>query len=226
MRCAVRNCGNNNEKENKRKWRYFRFPKYNPQLVKWIEFCDRDALNPLTACICNEHFKLEDFERNMQYEFGFSQKNPTILKTGSCPTLKRPETVTKSPMKKRRSVKRKEVSNVQQEVEVELCDFATDLEGLDENSTSVIQQSKETDFAEDQLHYQLEFVEASANSMDEVEIIDTEDATYVRHLEHEVTSLRREVFNLKDDRKKLLEVIQNLKETIRGNSLLREESAD
>jgi len=42
MRCAVNNCGNNNRKGNRSKWRYFHFPKDKQQLQKWIEFCQRE----------------------------------------------------------------------------------------------------------------------------------------------------------------------------------------
>ncbi|XP_022226415.2 uncharacterized protein LOC111076779 [Drosophila obscura] len=259
MRCAVRNCGNNNSNENRKKWRYFHFPKDNPQLQKWIEFCERDALNTSTACICNEHFKSDDFERNMQYEFGFSRKNPTKLKPGSYPTVKGPQTLPKvqSSKKKRRGRTKKENSYEQQEyaksfsglplspfegvkeiIEVEPCGFTSDMEDRDEISATLTsnlgvenaedelikcETTEEPDGLEDQIHYKLEIVDTSTNSMDDVEIIDAEEATYVRHLEHEVTSLRREVFFLKDERKKLLDVIQNLKETIRGNRMLRKE---
>lgn len=90
MRCAVNNCGNNNRKGNRSKWRYFHFPKDKIQLQKWIEFCQRE-MNTATACICNEHFTPDDFERNMQYELGFTRKNPTKLKPGSCPTIHGPQ---------------------------------------------------------------------------------------------------------------------------------------
>ncbi|XP_002027853.2 uncharacterized protein LOC6602802 [Drosophila persimilis] len=266
MRCAVKNCGNNNRNENRKKWRYFHFPKDNTQLQKWIEFCERDGINPSTACICNEHFKSEDFERNMQYELGFTRKNPTKLKPGSFPTIKGTQPVPRiEPSKKKRRSRTKNknsydpqeyaksfsglpyslIESANEIIEVEMCDYTTGLETLDESSASRShlgvenaeeeliefvgnapnQQAEEPDDSEDQIHYQLELAE-STNSIEDVEIIHAEDNTYVRHLEHEVTSLRREVFFLKDERKKLLNVIQNLKETIRGNCILRKQESN
>ncbi|XP_067637812.1 THAP domain-containing protein 1-like [Eurosta solidaginis] len=85
MRCAVFGCNNNNRNENK--WRFFHFPKDAVVAKKWLHFCRRkDVVNLKTACICEFHFTPEDFERNIQYEMGFSSRNPTKLLPSAFPT--------------------------------------------------------------------------------------------------------------------------------------------
>ncbi|XP_016983474.1 uncharacterized protein LOC108047692 [Drosophila rhopaloa] len=252
MRCAVSNCGNNNRNSNRRKWRYFHFPKEELHLQKWIDFCQRDSINPATACICNEHFAPEDFERNMQFELGFTQKNPTKLKPGSFPSVKGPQKLGKEKRGKNKKDYRNKSAKIansakffQEEpqsldapetIEIQLCDFTTDLEDLEENSSSVYnevvdlisensstssQQSKE-DNLQDQRHLEVEILDPmnpQANDKDHVEIIDSEGDNYVKHLELEVCSLKREVFFLKDERKKLMDEIQNLKATIQKSEV-------
>ncbi|XP_016959063.2 uncharacterized protein LOC108030595 [Drosophila biarmipes] len=157
MRCAVKNCGNNNRNSNRRKWRFFHFPKEEAHLQRWIDFCQRDSINPATACICNEHFAPLDFERNLQYELGFTRKNPTKLKPGSLPSLNRPQKLAKG----KAGIAKKDSINVslaaslnvvnidfesfleepqsphsQQTIEIQLCNSTTDFEVLEESASS------------------------------------------------------------------------------------------
>ncbi|XP_052843888.1 uncharacterized protein LOC128257101 [Drosophila gunungcola] len=255
MRCAVNNCGNNNRNSNRKKWRYFHFPKEELLLQQWIDFCQRDRINTVTACICNEHFAPEDFERNMQFELGFTRKNPTKLKSGSIPSVNRPQKAAKE--KRGRTKKRctndssknsnsvtefyqeePQFSNIQETIEIQLCDIANDFEELEESSSSVYneiveligesgrstssQQSKDDDSLQDHRHLEVEILDPlnpQSNAKDHVEIIDSEGDNYVKHLEHEVCSLKREVFFLKDERKKLTQEIRNLKATIQRSEV-------
>ncbi|KAI8041367.1 hypothetical protein M5D96_005625 [Drosophila gunungcola] len=222
MRCAVNNCGNNNRNSNRKKWRYFHFPKEELLLQQWIDFCQRDRINTVTACICNEHFAPEDFERNMQFELGFTRKNPTKLKSGSIPSVNRPQKAAKE--KRGRTKKRctndssknsnsvtefyqeePQFSNIQETIEIQLCDIANDFEELEESSSSVYneiveligesgrstssQQSKDDDSLQDHRHLEVEILDPlnpQSNAKDHVEIIDSEGDNYVKHLEHEV----------------------------------------
>ncbi|XP_017059464.1 52 kDa repressor of the inhibitor of the protein kinase [Drosophila ficusphila] len=233
MRCAVNNCGNNNRNCNRIKWRYFHFPKEKPVLQKWIDFCQRKSMNPATACICNEHFTPEDFERNMQYELGFTRKNPTKLKPGSFPTINKPRMLKKRGKPKKdnfnvSSAKSKKTQSLDDDdnetIEIQLCDFATDLQHLRENSSSnedveLISESdlnKDPKRLKDYMHLEVEILDPlnpQPNAKDHVEIVDSEGDNYVKHLEHEVCSLKREVFFLKEERKKLLEELRILKAT-------------
>ncbi|XP_067629249.1 THAP domain-containing protein 1-like [Eurosta solidaginis] len=87
MRCAVFGCNNNNKNSNKKKWRFFHFPKDAVVAKKWLNFCRRkDVVNLKSACICEIHFTHEDFERNIQYEMGLCTKNPTKLLPSAIPT--------------------------------------------------------------------------------------------------------------------------------------------
>ncbi|XP_016992476.2 uncharacterized protein [Drosophila takahashii] len=255
MRCAVKNCGNNNRNSNRKKWRYFHFPKEKELLQKWIDFCQRNNINSATACICNEHFAPDDFERNLQYELGFTRKNPTKLKPGSFPSLNRPQKLVKD---KRRKTERDSAnvskagsvknansdSEFSQEetqspqahetIEIQLCNFTTDFEDLEESSprdfnevlelkgasegSGSSQSLRDTDTLQSHRHLEVEILDPmnpQSNAKDHVEIVDSVGDNYVKHLEHEVCSLKREVFFLKSERKKLMEEIQNLKDTIR-----------
>ncbi|EDV51448.2 uncharacterized protein LOC6544571 isoform X2 [Drosophila erecta] len=259
MRCAVRNCGNNNRNCNRTKWRYFHFPKEQPNLQKWIDFCQRDNINPATACICNEHFAPDDFERNMQYELGFSRKNPTKLKPGSFPSVNGPQKLAKN---LRGRVKKSstnvslaassKINNIESEllleethsseghetIEIQLCDFTTDFEGFEESSSSFFekvakpiskserlttsQSPEDADCPSNHRHWEVEILDPlnpPSNAKDHVEIIDSEGDNYVKHLELEVCSLKREIFFLKDERQKLKDEIRNLKETIQKSEV-------
>ncbi|XP_039149907.1 uncharacterized protein LOC6737698 isoform X2 [Drosophila simulans] len=231
MRCAVKNCGNNNRLSNRTKWRYFHFPKEQPNLQRWIDFCQRDNINPNTACICNEHFAPVDFERNMQYELGFSRKNPTKLKPGSFPSVNGPQKLAKE---LRGSIKRgsKNVSlagstkmpnigfDLLQEgtqsseghetIEIELCDFNTDFEGFEGTENDDCLSSPR--LVEVEI---LDPLNPQSNAKDHVEIIDSEGDNYVKHLELEICSLKREVFFLKDEYQKIKAEMRNLKDTIK-----------
>lgn len=70
MRCAVKNCNNNN-KTKPCTISFFNFPA-DPKLIKqWKSFCGREGkINIKTSHICMEHFKPEDFENNLQFEMG------------------------------------------------------------------------------------------------------------------------------------------------------------
>ncbi|EDV97072.1 GH14866 [Drosophila grimshawi] len=255
MRCAVRNCGNNNRNRDKKKWRYFHFPKDKEQLQKWIEFCDRKIVNTATACICNEHFTADDFERNMQYEFGFTRKNPTKLKPGSNPSLNEPYyKPAKTKIKGKRSRVKKDApqSNLSREgeavegetlpeleskysdsIQFELFDCVDDLKERAESVTSqeqsydMIEYINETeeyanDFLSDDEQMQLEILDklnAQSDAEHQVEIIDAERDNYARHLESEVSRLKRQVFFLQDERKKLKDEIENLRATVRNSRL-------
>ncbi|XP_017081108.1 uncharacterized protein LOC108114568 [Drosophila eugracilis] len=256
MRCAVRNCGNNNRNSNRKKWRYFHFPKEDPQLQKWIDFCQRDNINTSTACICNEHFAPEDFERNMQYELGFSRKNPTKLKPGSFPSLNRPQKLAKErnggQKKVSKSVSSAKIESLElpdektplseahETIEIQLCDFTADFEdfeggspGVDNDVVEVISKTERRTFSQlpkdanslqDLRHLEVEILDPmnpQLNANDHVEIMDSDGDSYVKHLEHEVCTLKREVFFLKDERKKLMEEIRDLKATIQRSEVQR-----
>nr|XP_016931113.2 uncharacterized protein LOC108010709 isoform X2 [Drosophila suzukii] len=236
MRCAVKNCGNNNRNSNRRKWRFFHFPREETHLQKWMDFCQRDSINPATACICNEHFAPGDFERNMQYELGFSRKNPTKLKPGSLPSLNRPQKLAKDKAERTKKDSKNEEPqspHSHETIEIQLCNFTTDFVDLDESSSSdyneVVelistpqrspssQPSKNADTSQHHRHLEVEILDPlnpQSNAKDHVEIIDSDGDNYVKHLEHEVSSLKREVFFLKSERKKLMVEIQNLKALI------------
>ncbi|KAH8380504.1 hypothetical protein KR009_011147 [Drosophila setifemur] len=251
MRCAVNNCGNNNRQGNRKKCRYFHFPKKEAQLRKWIDFCERVALNPSTACICNEHFAPNDFERNMQYELGFSRKNPTKLKPGSFPTINRPQELAQEKKRRRRKTKKDEVDpptdvelgiggkspvfqEQSQSTKIELCELVSENEEFEESYNDTVELISESgkdsepfesaDSPKEHQHtlLKLEIVDPlnpATNAKDYVEIIDSEGDSYVKHLEHEVCSLKREVFALRDERQKLMDEIQALKSTIHSSQL-------
>ncbi|XP_064551548.1 uncharacterized protein LOC135437517 [Drosophila montana] len=265
MRCAVRYCGNNNRNGNKKNWRYFHFPKHKEQLKKWIQFCERDITNPTTACICNEHFTPEDFERNMQYELGFTRKNPTKLKPGSYPSIQGPQDkLLQNDAKNKRSNNRKDaptssphrffkvaeeapISNPKQVVPNtkvgNLVKFE-ELEDVAESSSNLCQNYEMIEYINDTEEYadaqlteeaprvgrmELEIIDPlnpQSNAEEHVEIIDSESDSYARHLEIEVSSLKRQVFFLKDERKKLIDEIQNLRATVRSSRLTHVESLE
>ncbi|KAH8371089.1 hypothetical protein KR093_006252, partial [Drosophila rubida] len=231
MRCAVSNCGNNNRNGNRNKWRYFHFPKDKQQLQKWVEFCGRNITNTATACICNEHFTPDDFERNMQYELGFTRKNPTKLKPKSYPTIR----------VQHKALTRKSKGNAKKDVETQSSNQnCVPMQNGAEEMTDVQEDFLDCsgDLAESERNELIEFTiseieeygtanEASSieeldfeiiDSLnpqttidDHVEIVDSESDSYVKHLEMEVSSLKRQVFFLKDERKVLMNEIQNLR---------------
>ncbi|KAL7734865.1 hypothetical protein ACLKA6_011143 [Drosophila palustris] len=248
MRCAVRNCGNNNRNRNKEKWRYFHFPKDKQQLQKWVEFCEREITNTATACICNVHFTPGDFERNMQYELGFTRKNPTKLKPGSYPTIYGPQdngTVGNARGKPgqatikdqqveadsfpRKTSPRRESTD---SVESLLGDCLDELDDITESCSSLEQSNEIIEYSvSDMEEYsiandaspvgqmELEIIDSlipQTSDEEHVEIIDSESDNYVKHLETEVSTLRRQVFFLKDERNKLIDEIQNLRATVRN----------
>ncbi|XP_043647550.1 uncharacterized protein LOC122616235 isoform X1 [Drosophila teissieri] len=259
MRCAVRNCGNNNRNCNRTKWRYFHFPKEEPNLQRWIDFCQRDNINPATACICNEHFAPDAFERNMQYELGFSRKNPTKLKPGSFPSVNGPQKLAKElrgrikkgstkvslagstksgDMESKLLVEETQSSEGHETIEIQLCDFTADFGGFEEGSSSFYdkvakpiseserlansQSSEDADCLSNPRHWEVEILDPlnpPSNARDHVEIIDSEGDNYVKHLELEVCSLKREIFFLKDERQKLKDEIRDLKDTIQKSEV-------
>ncbi|XP_034480771.1 uncharacterized protein LOC117786557 [Drosophila innubila] len=246
MRCAVSNCGNNNRNSNRNKWRYFHFPKDKQQMQKWIKFCERDITNTATACICNEHFTPDDFERNMQYELGFARKNPTKLKPGSCPTIhgpnhngslgidRRKKKRTKCPVAESDSSPRKTSPSrdSNDSPESALVDCLDEIEDIAESVSSLEQNNEVIEYTISEMEeysvannsstvgrMELEIIDpldSQTNSEDDMEIIDSESDNYVKHLETEVITLRREVFFLKDERKKLINEIKNLRATVRN----------
>ncbi|EDW19329.2 52 kDa repressor of the inhibitor of the protein kinase [Drosophila mojavensis] len=254
MRCAVRYCGNNNRNGNKKNWRYFHFPKDKQQLKKWIEFCERDITNPTTACICNEHFTPDDFERNMQYELGFTRKNPTKLKPGSYPTIHGPQTklLLNNAKDKRRSCKdANPSSNHKKKQKVEENSNSSQLEQLTPKTNKREEEAAESGNSQYQSYEMIEYISESddapltdegprigrieleiidsldpqTNTEEHVEIIESERDSYARHLECEVSSLRRQVFFLKDERKKLMDEIQSLRAIVQ-NARLKDESLE
>ncbi|XP_030565548.1 uncharacterized protein LOC115765939 isoform X1 [Drosophila novamexicana] len=261
MRCAVRFCGNNNRNGNKNNWRYFHFPKHKEQLKKWIQFCERDIRNPTTACICNEHFTPEDFERNMQYELGFTRKNPTKLKPGSYPSIKAPrDKLLQNNAKNKCSNNRKDASTLSPHRFFKELDEAPnsnppntengnlvefeELEDVAESSSNLCQNYETIEYINDTEEYtdaqltdeahpvarlELEIVDPfnpQSNAEEHLEIIDSECDNYARHLEIEVSSLKRQVFFLKDERKKLIDEIQNLRATVRSCRLKHADSLE
>nr|XP_017021175.1 52 kDa repressor of the inhibitor of the protein kinase [Drosophila kikkawai] len=203
MRCAVNNCGNNNRHSNKSKWRFFHFPREPTLLKKWVDFCERDNINPETACICNEHFVAEDFERNMQYELGFTRKNPTKLRPGSYPTCKGPRKlsnkITKGSINNSFRVKQDPIKNpsspqhikhspFQDAVEeaVEECEILSDLLEDFEHSSRESGGSYNTN---DNMHLEVQNIDPHYTQTmvnDDVETIASKDDTYVKYLEEEV----------------------------------------
>ncbi|XP_065363357.1 uncharacterized protein LOC135956715 [Calliphora vicina] len=85
MRCAVKNCNNNN-KSKLSTMSFFNFPSDTNLLKQWRSFCRRDSkMNVKTSQICMEHFKPEDLENSLQFEMGFTKKR--YLKRGAVPTV-------------------------------------------------------------------------------------------------------------------------------------------
>ncbi|XP_023160960.2 uncharacterized protein LOC111592787 isoform X2 [Drosophila hydei] len=232
MRCAVRYCGNNNRNGNKSNWRYFHFPKDKQQLKKWIEFCERDITNTTT-----------DFERNMQYELGFTRKNPTKLKPGSCPSIHGPQTkqLLNNSKGKRNSCKEDTRTahssgflNEKEEEDETSKTPQLEQEGEAENGNTLYQNYEMIEYISESDEYtsvqptdevrriELEIIDPlnpQTNAEDHIEIIDSEGDSYARHLECEVSSLKRQVFFLKDERKKLIDEIQSLRATVRNARL-------
>ncbi|KAH8261379.1 hypothetical protein KR044_008071 [Drosophila immigrans] len=259
MRCAVSNCGNNNRNGNRKKWRYFHFPKDKQQLQKWIEFCQRDIANTATACICNEHFTPNDFERNMQYELGksqrstsnwshkhvpigfvgFTRKNPTKLKPNSYPTIRGQQH--KALARGRRGKAKKDEEThindgdcfpMQNEAEdatdvhIELLDCSAELAESERDELIEFTISEMEDYGAANEATAIESIDLEiidslnpqTNIEEHVEYIDTERDSYVKHLEIEVSTLKRQVFFLQDERKKLIDEIQNLRATVRNEN--------
>ncbi|XP_069676208.1 zinc finger protein 436-like isoform X1 [Periplaneta americana] len=91
MRCAVAVCNNSYLKTRSLKGdsavSYFRIPKDEWLRKIWIEKCKRkDKWKPDTSYVCSDHFKMEDFERNLRAELMGSKQNK-FLKKGAIPSL-------------------------------------------------------------------------------------------------------------------------------------------
>lgn len=138
----------------------------------------------------------------MQYELGFSRKNPTKLKPGSFPSVNEPQKLAKE---LRGSIKRgsKSVSlagstkksNIgfdphhagtqssegHETIEIQLCGFNTDIEGFEE--------AEDDDCPSGPRLVEVEILDPlnpQSNAKDHVEIIDSEGDSYVKHLELEM----------------------------------------
>ncbi|XP_037952824.1 uncharacterized protein LOC119683258 [Teleopsis dalmanni] len=88
MRCAVSHCKQNNAKKdgNKNSIHYHKFPTDPEQKEAWINFCQRlGIINTKTERICSLHFSDEDYEKNLQMEWGLSSSRTVRLKPGVVP---------------------------------------------------------------------------------------------------------------------------------------------
>ncbi|EDX10115.1 GD14322 [Drosophila simulans] len=95
-------------------------------------------------------------------------------------------------------------------IEIELCDFNTDFEGFEGTENDDCLSSPR--LVEVEI---LDPLNPQSNAKDHVEIIDSEGDNYVKHLELEICSLKREVFFLKDEYQKIKAEMRNLKDTIK-----------
>lgn len=87
--CAAADCKNKSDNSSKLGISFHIFPK-EPSLCKtWIHFCKRlDSFNTQTARLCSEHFKADDFERDLRAELLNIPKR-SLLKTGAIPTVRK-----------------------------------------------------------------------------------------------------------------------------------------
>ncbi|XP_046807580.1 uncharacterized protein LOC111683754 [Lucilia cuprina] len=96
MKCAVGKCKQSNSI--KTTVSFYNFPKDVTQRDSWIKFCNRvRPINVQKEKICALHFKKEDFERNLKFELGYSQRRTPKLKPGAVPTIEPCDTTTKIP---------------------------------------------------------------------------------------------------------------------------------
>ncbi|XP_030373068.1 uncharacterized protein LOC115623029 [Scaptodrosophila lebanonensis] len=241
MRCAVSNCGNSNRCSNKKNWRFFHFPKNGPHLQKWIDFCMReDVINTSTACICQEHFRAEDFERNLKYELGFTRINPTKLKPGSYPTIRRTGKQSQRHKNQTNRTPASRIGNSDNSTELSeniYCDPASMISKHANVQEDMFKPTDDDDYLEadnkqsDRISSEYDLINNDHTYENlNIEILDPSDPclninynakaddnigdTYVRHLENEVSALRREVFFLKDERENLLREVKSLRQIL------------
>lgn len=90
VQCAVAICSNTYYKTKDRSdgVSYFRFPKKDKLRNVWIDRCKRkDSLNPDTSYICSDHFKEEDFIRNLKAEL-MGSKQKKFIHPEAIPSVK------------------------------------------------------------------------------------------------------------------------------------------
>ncbi|CAH1981430.1 unnamed protein product [Acanthoscelides obtectus] len=90
--CAVANCKNYNRVTKGSDIRYFRFPKNEEFVKRWVGACRReDEINLRNACICSEHFDASCFEIPLRQKLlKYTPKNSRYLKPDAVPTLRLP----------------------------------------------------------------------------------------------------------------------------------------
>ncbi|TMW54340.1 hypothetical protein DOY81_000613 [Sarcophaga bullata] len=98
MKCAVGSCKENDSKKkssHRQHITFYSFPRDVEQRKLWVKFCKRsNTINPKRERICALHFKKDDFERNLRFEMGFSNRSSAKLKPGAVPTLESINTIT------------------------------------------------------------------------------------------------------------------------------------
>ncbi|CAH1989757.1 unnamed protein product [Acanthoscelides obtectus] len=90
--CAVANCKNYNRVTKGSDIGYFRFPKNEEFVKRWVGACRReDEINLRNACICSEHFDASCFEIPLRQKLlKYTPKNSRYLKPDAVPTLRLP----------------------------------------------------------------------------------------------------------------------------------------
>lgn len=89
-RCAVGACNNSivKTKHLSKIVTYFSFPRDENLSNIWVEKCQREKpINPRSSTVCSEHFKEEDFLRNLRAEL-LGMRVKKLLKRGAIPSLK------------------------------------------------------------------------------------------------------------------------------------------
>ncbi|GIY69356.1 THAP domain-containing protein 4 [Caerostris darwini] len=111
--CAVASCRNRYSKTRGKGISYHRFPREDSALKAWVAVCRRsDEFDPEKCTICSEHFRSDDFERDLRSELlGLQTKK--ILKPNAFPTLKLPDKDGMNPSFEKRCRKngKKDLSN-------------------------------------------------------------------------------------------------------------------
>ncbi|KAI8115947.1 Transposable element P transposase [Lucilia cuprina] len=193
MKCAVGKCKQSNSiKTNV------------TQRDSWIKFCNRvRPINVQKEKICALHFKKEDFERNLKFELGYSQRRTPKLKPGAVPTIEACDTTTKIPNKNVNVIPNGNVNTIP--ITTEACEdipIKTEIELGDEEITPMTTTIKEDNLQEYIKTLEM-YIDVLCKENDELKILQNKSTIIIKKLTRQVQSLSYANVNLENSLKRM-----------------------
>ncbi|XP_037826138.1 uncharacterized protein LOC119614111 isoform X2 [Lucilia sericata] len=221
MKCAVGKCKQSNSTKTN-----------ETQRNSWVKFCNRvRPINVQKEKICALHFKQEDFERNLKFELGYSQRRTPKLKPGAVPTIEACNMTIKIPNKSVNDIPNENVNQIA--IKTETCnDISIKTETCDEIEIGEVEITPmTTDIKVESLQQYIKTLEMNIDVLckenDELKFLQQQSANTIKNLTRQVQSLSYANVNLENSLKRMFteDQIKKLKNNDKRQNFTEEDIA-